>query len=99
LRRRKVGLSTSIKDSLATNASGGNTTIGPFILRVFAGLSLFLKHGLEKLTGYSTMVQQFPDPIHIGAHASLAFALLVAQLAYTGEGGSELAYRFERFGK
>ena len=27
------------------------------------------------------------------------FALLVAQLAYEGKGGQELAYRFERFGK
>jgi len=27
------------------------------------------------------------------------FALLVAQLAYAGKGGPELAYRFERFGK
>jgi len=27
------------------------------------------------------------------------FALLVAQLAYEGEGGPELAYRFERFVK
>ena len=27
------------------------------------------------------------------------FALLVAQLAYEGEGGPELAYRFERFGR
>jgi putative oxidoreductase len=44
------------------------------VLRV-AGLSLFLKHGWEKLSGYSTMVQHFPDPIHIGAHASLAYAL------------------------
>jgi hypothetical protein len=31
--------------------------------------------GLEKLTGYSTMVQHFPDPLHVGAHFSLAFAL------------------------
>jgi putative oxidoreductase len=66
----------SIKDFLATSASSGNTTIALLVLRVFAGLSLFLKHGLEKLTGYSTMVQHFPDPIHIGSHASLAFALL-----------------------
>ena len=28
-----------------------------------------------------------------------AFALLVAQLAYEGTGGPQLAYRFERFGK
>jgi hypothetical protein len=26
------------------------------------------------------------------------FALLIARLAYEGEGGPELAYRFERFG-
>jgi putative oxidoreductase len=50
--------------------------LGLLILRVGAGLAVFIKHGLEKLTGYSTMVQHFPDPIHIGAHASLAYALL-----------------------
>src|ERR1700686_4084057 len=27
------------------------------------------------------------------------FALLMGQLAYEGDGGSEIAYRFERFGK
>jgi putative oxidoreductase len=53
----------------------GSRSFGLLLLRT-AGLSLFLKHGLEKLTGYSTMVQHFPDPIHIGAHAGLAFALL-----------------------
>jgi len=29
----------------------------------------------------------------------LNFTLTVAQLAYGGKGGPELAYRFERFGK
>ena len=66
----------SIKDILGTETGGFNTSIGLLILRICAGLSLFVKHGLEKLTGYSVMVQHFPDPIHIGAHASLAFALL-----------------------
>jgi putative oxidoreductase len=62
---------------LVTGRTGNrSTSAGLLVLRVFAGLSLFLKHGLEKLTGYSTMVQHFPDPIHIGAHAGLAFALL-----------------------
>jgi putative oxidoreductase len=51
------------------------TDIGLLVVRVGVSLSLFLKHGLEKLTGYSRMVQHFPDPIHIGAHASLAYAL------------------------
>jgi putative oxidoreductase len=50
--------------------------IGLLLLRFGAGLILFLKHGLEKLTGYSTMVQHFPDPLHVGAHFGLAFALL-----------------------
>jgi len=60
----------------ATDTSGRATSYGLLRLRVLAGLSLFLKHGVEKLTGYSTMVQHFPDPIHIGPHASLAWALL-----------------------
>jgi 8-hydroxy-5-deazaflavin:NADPH oxidoreductase len=42
------------------------------------------------------------DPIDAGplsiARYTEPFALLVAQLAYEGEGGPELAYRFERFG-
>jgi putative oxidoreductase len=65
----------SIEDRLVAK-NGVYSSVGILILRICAGLSLFLKHGLEKLTGYSTMVSHFPDPIHIGAHASLAFALL-----------------------
>ncbi len=42
------------------------------------------------------------DPIHAGplliARYTEPFALLVAQLAYEGNGGSELAYRFDRLG-
>jgi 8-hydroxy-5-deazaflavin:NADPH oxidoreductase len=37
-------------------------------------------------------------PLRIARYAE-PFALLVAQLAYEGEAGPELAYRFERFGK
>lgn len=66
----------SIRDFAAGKTTTGSTNAGLLILRVFAGLSLFLKHGWEKLSGYSTMVQHFPDPIHIGAHAGLAWALL-----------------------
>jgi 8-hydroxy-5-deazaflavin:NADPH oxidoreductase len=43
------------------------------------------------------------DPVDAGplriARYTEPFALLVAQLAYKGEGGPELAYRFERFGE
>ncbi|PYP50540.1 MAG: transmembrane reductase oxidoreductase [Gemmatimonadetes bacterium] len=37
-------------------------------------------------------------PLRIARYTE-PFALLVAQLAYEGDGGPELAYRFERFGK
>lgn len=66
----------SLRGFFSADTMGVHASIGLLILRVSAGLSFFLKHGLEKLTGYSSMVQHFPDPIHIGAHASLAFALL-----------------------
>ena len=43
------------------------------------------------------------DPVDAGplriARYTEPFALLVAELAYEGKGGTELAYRFERFGK
>jgi predicted dinucleotide-binding enzyme len=43
------------------------------------------------------------DPVDAGqlriARYTEPFGLLVAQLAYEGEGGPELAYRFERYGK
>jgi predicted dinucleotide-binding enzyme len=43
------------------------------------------------------------DPVDAGplqiARYSEPFTLLIAHLAYEGEGGPELAYRFERYGK
>ncbi len=63
------------KAIFATHTGSDRISIGLLVLRA-AALSLFLRHGLEKLTGYSRMVQHFPDPIHVGAHAGLAFALL-----------------------
>jgi putative oxidoreductase len=43
-------------------------------LRVMFGLSLFLKHGVEKLFHFSRMLAVFPDPIHIGRLPSLLIA-------------------------
>ena len=45
-------------------------------LRVLVGTSLFLSHGLEKIRGFSQMAQHFPNPLHLGAPSSLAFALV-----------------------
>ncbi len=53
-----------------------NPDVGLLILRVLASLSLFLKHGWEKPTHFAAMAAHFPDPIHIGPAASLAFALV-----------------------
>jgi hypothetical protein len=43
------------------------------------------------------------DPVDAGplrmARYTEPFSLLIAQLAYEGEAGPALAYRFERFGK
>lgn len=45
--------------------------------------------GFDPVDGGPLRIARFTEP----------FALLIAQLAYEGEGGPELAYRFERFGQ
>jgi len=45
--------------------------------------------GFDPVDGGPLQIARYTEP----------FALLVAQLAYEGEGGPELAYRFERFSK
>jgi putative oxidoreductase len=46
------------------------------VLRVWLGLDLFFRHGVEKITRFSQMSAHFPDPVHIGPRVSLAYALL-----------------------
>jgi putative oxidoreductase len=47
---------------------------GLLIFRVMVSLSLFIHHGWEKLSGFSSMSQHFMDPIHIGVVPSLLYA-------------------------
>jgi len=49
---------------------------GLLCLRVWFGMSLFLKHGWEKPTNFERMSQHFPNPLHIGPVPSLIFALI-----------------------
>ena len=49
---------------------------GLLLLRIVIFLSLFLKHGTEKLLGFGTMSLHFPDPLHIGAFPSFLFAMI-----------------------
>lgn len=59
--------------------SGSGSTsvdIGLLLLRLFLGINLFMRHGLEKILHFSQMSAHFPDPIHIGSHPSLIYALI-----------------------
>ena len=58
------------------NASSPAANVGLLVLRIFLGVNLFLRHGLEKITHFSAMSRHFPDPIHIGSHWSLIYALI-----------------------
>ena len=52
------------------------TDSGLLVLRLIAGLSLFLKHGTEKLFGFSQMIALFPGRPTIGMILLLLFATL-----------------------
>lgn len=60
----------------STGSGSGVGDFGLLILRVFFGANLFWRHGLEKIEHFSRMSAHFPDPIHIGSHASLVYALI-----------------------
>jgi putative oxidoreductase len=52
-----------------------STDSGLFVLRLIVCLSLFLKHGTEKLFGFSQMSAHFPNILHLGVFG-LVFATL-----------------------
>ena len=49
---------------------------GLLILRVGAGLILFLRHGWEKVSTLSLSNPNFPDPLHIGHNTTWALVML-----------------------
>ena len=56
-----------------------NIDAGLLALRIGAFVSLFIKHGFEKVFTFSQMTATMPDPLHIGQVPSLI-------LAMTGDG-------------
>ena len=52
------------------------TSVGLLVFRALVGMGIFIKPGIEKLTGYFSTVQHFPAPIHIAADDPVAYALL-----------------------
>ena len=65
-----------MKKLLMLNFLPVNRDLTMLLLRILVGFSLFYKHGIEKLTGFSNMQTHFPDPFHIGVTPGLMFALL-----------------------
>lgn len=53
-----------------------NVDVALLILRLWMGLGLFAKHGIEKFSNFSQMQQHFPDPLHVGSTFSLTFSLI-----------------------
>lgn len=51
-------------------------SIGILVIRVLVCGMLFRCHGWEKLVGYNLMVHGFHNPLHLGSHISLAYAML-----------------------
>jgi putative oxidoreductase len=62
--------------AFAKQSAGGGEP-GLAILRIGTGATLFLRHGWEKQPmHWAQFMAHFPDPIHIGAHASFFIAFL-----------------------
>ena len=51
------------------------TSAALLVLRVWLGLTMLFHHGLGKLTGFSHLAPDFPDPLGVGRTASLALAV------------------------
>jgi putative oxidoreductase len=52
------------------------TDLALFLLRVWFGLLLFVKHGLDKAMNFNRVSAHFADPFHIGSTPSLLLVLL-----------------------
>jgi putative oxidoreductase len=53
-----------------------NSDPGLLVLRVGAGLVLFLRQGWEKVSQLTLINPHFPDPLHIGQNTSWVLAML-----------------------
>ena len=71
-----LGVSPNNNCMAQSSGSGSSGDFGLLLLRVFLGVNLFVRHGLEKITHFSQMAGHFPNPIHIGSHWSLVYALI-----------------------
>jgi predicted dinucleotide-binding enzyme len=85
---QQVGWGTLVAHSVATsNHSWDSNRMYAWLQDVAA--TVVRDAGFDPVDAYPLRMARSTEP----------FALLVAQLAYEGDAGPELAYRFERFGQ
>ncbi len=65
-----------MKKILAFNFVPASPDTALLVLRIWLSLSLFVKHGIEKLFTFPQMQTHFPNPLHVGVTTGLVFALL-----------------------
>ncbi len=53
-----------------------NADTALLLLRVWLGLCLFVKHGIEKFANFGQWHEHFPDPLHLGSTVSLTLSLI-----------------------
>lgn len=53
-----------------------NSDFALLILRVLIGFSLFMQHGLFKISNFSHLWGHFLNPVHVGPYISLLFSTL-----------------------
>ena len=49
--------------------------IGLLILRLVAGGTMMMAHGLPKFNNYAALLERFPDPIGFGVSAALTLTI------------------------
>ena len=72
-----------IKKLTFSTTNNKAASIGLLVSRIPWCITLFYFHGLEKVTGYNTMVEHFRNPLGLGTHFTLAYALVADAVCST----------------
>ncbi|MBM3413890.1 MAG: DoxX family protein [Bacteroidetes bacterium] len=63
-----------MKKLFSTRYTENSIAFSLLLLRLTLG-SLMIPHGFAKLTKFTTVVKEFPDPLHLGATVSLSLVI------------------------
>lgn len=63
-----------MKKIFSTRYTENSIAFSLLLLRLALGV-LMIPHGFEKLTKFTTVVKEFPDPFHLGATVSLSLVI------------------------